>query len=77
MEAVALRRLTHGEFRKMEFDDNHPFQYEEIKMYTLTETGRYEPFCVATVEDELDQKDSFLLTSKLLPELQIDIRQLF
>ncbi len=41
------------------------------------DAGRYEPFCVATVEDELNEKDSFSLQSKVLAEFQVDGRQLF
>ena len=51
-------------------------QNQEIEVYTLSEGSRYELFCIATVQD-LARGEGFILTSSVLPELKIDVRQLF
>lgn len=51
-------------------------QNQEIEVYTLAQTGRYEPLCIATVQD-LQRGEGFMLKSNVLPDLQIDIRTLF
>jgi Uma2 family endonuclease len=51
-------------------------QNQEIEVYTLNTNGRYEALCVATTQD-LTKGEGFLLTSKVLSELQIDVRTLF
>lgn len=51
-------------------------QNQEIEVYTLSEGSRYELFCIATVQD-LARGEGFMLTSTVLPELKIDVRQLF
>ena len=51
-------------------------QNQEIEVYTLLAAGRYELFCMATVQD-LARGEGFMLTSSVLPDLKIDIRALF
>jgi len=51
-------------------------QNQEIEVYTLNSTGHYEALCVASAQD-LSRGEGFLLISKALPELQIDVRTLF
>lgn len=51
-------------------------QNQEIEVYTPSAAGRYELFSVATVQD-LARGEGFLLTSTVLPDLKIDVRQLF
>lgn len=51
-------------------------QNQEIEVYVLNDKGHYEPLCVASAQD-LSRGEGFMLTSKTLPELQIDVRGLF
>lgn len=51
-------------------------QNQEIEVYTLSAAGRYELFCIATVQD-LVRGEGFMLTSTVLADLKIDVRQLF
>lgn len=51
-------------------------QNQEIEVYTLSAAGRYELFGMATVQD-LARGEGFMLTSSVLPDLKIDVRQLF
>ncbi len=51
-------------------------QNQTVEVYVLAEAGRYESFCVASVLD-IDEGTSFPITSTVLTELQLDIRQLF
>ena len=48
-------------------------QNQEIEVYTLSAAGRYELFCMATVQD-LAHGEGFMLTSGVLPDLTIDVR---
>ncbi|MFD2570159.1 Uma2 family endonuclease [Spirosoma soli] len=51
-------------------------QNQEIEVYSLAETGKYELYCIASVQD-LVRGEGFTVKSKVLPALQIDIRSLF
>jgi Uma2 family endonuclease len=51
-------------------------QNQLIEVYALGEGGRYEPFSVASALD-VDEGTAFPIHSKVLPDLQLDIRQLF
>lgn len=51
-------------------------QNQEIEVYTLSAAGRYELFCMATVQD-LARGEGFMLSSSVLPDLKIDVRTLF
>lgn len=51
-------------------------QNQLVEVYVLGEGGRYESFSVASVLD-VDEGTAFPIHSSILPDLQLDIRQLF
>ena len=69
------KRIIYERFSVPEYWIADP-QNQEIEVYTLSAAGRYELFCMATVQD-LAHGEGFMLTSGVLPDLKIDVRQLF
>ena len=69
------KRTVYERFAVAEYWIADP-QNQEIEVYTLSVEGRYDLFCIATVQD-LARGEGFMLTSNVLPELKIDVRQLF